>query len=321
MRRSAPAPAGSRRRRAFSWSVMRGIDPASVIGRRLGAGRVIRRLIGVVPAVGVGLLLAAIAAGEAPDKTFRVCADPNNLPFSNEKLEGFENKLAELVAGDLGASPTFTWWPDRRGFIRNTLRAGLCDVVMGVPNGYDLVRWTRPYYRSTYVFVSVRDGEFPVRSWDDPALRRARIGVVAATPPADALVKKGLIRNVVSYRLTIDYTTEHPGEIVDDVAAGKIDVAIVWGPIAGYFAKKQSVRLDVVPVPELPEVGIPFRYEISMGVRRGDVERQSQLDEVLERKGGEIRQLLAEYGVPLVEGPLVRKPDEIRRGVPGERYQ
>src|SRR5436853_6673275 len=168
--------------------------------------------------------------GQTATATFRICADANNLPYSNDKLEGFENKIAALFAKDLGATPTYTWWPDRRGFIRNTLRANLCDVVVGVPNGYDQVRWTRPYYRSTYVFVHTRNGGFRVGSWDDPALRNARIGVVAATPPADALIRKGLIQNLVSYRLTIDYTTEYPGEIVDHVAAGKIDVAIVWGP-------------------------------------------------------------------------------------------
>ncbi len=268
-----------------------------------------------------GAVLAGGASAQGRANQFRVCADPNNLPYSNEQLEGFENKLAELIAKELGARPTYTWWPDRRGFIRNTLRANLCDVVMGVPNGYDQVRWTRPYYRSTYVFVYARSGEFRVRSWDDPVLRKARIGVVAATPPADAMIRKGLIQNVVSYRLTIDLTTEYPGEIVDHVAAGKIDVAAIWGPVAGYFAKKHSVPLEVVPVSEIPGLGVPFSYEISMGVRRGDRERQAQLDEILVRKEPEIRRILEDYGVPLVEGPLARKPDEVKRGVVGERYQ
>ncbi|OLB51342.1 MAG: hypothetical protein AUH99_07625 [Candidatus Rokubacteria bacterium 13_2_20CM_2_70_11] len=176
-------------------------------------------------------------------------------------------------------------------------------------------------YRSTYVFVHARNGGFRVRSWDDPALRNARIGVVAATPPADALIRKGLIQNLVSYRLTIDYTTEYPGEIVDHVAAGKIDVAIVWGPVAGYFAKKQSVPLEVMPVPEIQGLAVPFSYEISMGVRKGDGERQAQLDEILVRLEPEIRKILDDYGVPRVEGPLARKPDPVKRGVVGERYQ
>src|SRR5437867_11806234 len=200
--------------------------------------------------------------GQSARSAFRVCADPNNLPYSNDKLEGFENKIAALFAKDLGTTATYTWWPDRRGFIRNTLRANQCDVVIGVPNGYDQVRWTTPYYRSSYAFVFVKGGKFQVRSWDDDSLRRARIGVIAATPPADALIKKDLMGNVAAYRLTIDYTTEYPGKIVDDVAAGKIDVAIGWGPLAGFFAKKAAVPPEVGVVPP-PEGGpVPVTYEI-----------------------------------------------------------
>ncbi len=277
-------------------------------------------VIAVVLLIGISLP-SGNPWGEARNSQFRVCADPNNLPYSNERLEGFENKIAELIAKELGAFPTYTWWPDRRGFIRNTLRASQCDVVMGVPNGYDQVRWTQPYYRSTYAFVYARDGEFRVRSWDDPVLRKARIGIVAATPPADALVKKGLMGNVAAYRLTIDYTTEHPGQIVDHVAAGKVDVAIVWGPVAGYFARKQSVPLEVVPVPEIQGLEVPFTYEISMGVRKGDRERQAQLEEILRKKQADIRKILEDYGVPVVGGALVRKPDEVKQGVVSDRYQ
>jgi len=170
----------------------------------------VKILAAVALFVALSMLLPADSPAQGSRATLRVCADPNNLPYSNERLEGFENKIVELIAREFGATPVFTWWPDRRGFIRNTLRANQCDVVMGVPNGYDQVRWTQPYYRSTYAFVYARNGDFQVRSWDDPALRRARIGVVAATPPGDAMIKKGLMGNVVSYRLTIDYTTEYP---------------------------------------------------------------------------------------------------------------
>ena len=259
--------------------------------------------------------------GQAASAAFRVCADPNNLPYSNDKLEGFENKIAALFAKDLGTTATYTWWPDRRGFIRNTLRANQCDVVIGVPNGYDQVRWTTPYYRSSYAFVFVKEGKFRVRSWDDERLRHARIGVIAATPPADALIKKDLMGNVAAYRLTIDYTTEYPGKIVDDVAAGKIDLAIVWGPVAGYFAKKAAVPVEVVAVPPLEGVPVPFTYAISMGVRKRDKDRQEQLEALLRKHEIQIRTILVQYGVPLVEGPLVRKPDEEKRGVVGERYQ
>lgn len=286
-----------------------------------------RRIIVLTVVLTFGLALASAARaeqgppGQTATATFRVCADPNNLPYSNDKLEGFENKIASLFAKDLGATPTYTWWPDRRGFIRNTLRANQCDVVIGVPNGYDQVRWTTPYYRSSYAFVFVKDGKFQVRSWDDESLRRARIGVIAATPPADALIKKGLMGNVAAYRLTIDYTTEYPGKIVDDVAAGKIDLAIVWGPLAGYFAKKAAVPLEVVAVPPLEGVPVPFTYEISMGVRKRDNARQEQLEVLLRKHEAQIVNILREYGVPLVDGPLVRRSDEEKRGVVSERYQ
>ncbi len=285
------------------------------------------RAIGLAVVLTLGLSLASAThaqqapAGQAASATFRVCADPNNLPYSNDRLEGFENKIAALFANDLAATPSYTWWPDRRGFIRNTLRANQCDVVIGVPNGYDQVRWTRPYYRSTYAFVFVKDGKFQVRSWDDEPLRHARIGVIAATPPADALIKKNLMGNVAAYRLTIDYTTEYPGKIVDDVAAGKIDLAIVWGPLAGYFAKKAAVPLEVVAVAPLEGVPVPFTYEISMGVRKRDNVRQEQLEALLQKHEAQIVNILKEYGVPLVDGPLVRQPDEQKRGVASERYQ
>src|SRR5438552_18229721 len=244
----------------------------------------VRILTVVALVVGASLLSPVGSQAQGSRATFRVCADPNNLPYSNERLEGFENKIVELIAREFGATPTFTWWPDRRGFIRNTLRANQCDVVMGIPNGYDQVRWTQPYYRSSYAFVFVKGGKFQVRSWDDDSLRRARIGVIAATPPADALIKKDLMGNVAAYRLTIDYTTEYPGKIVDDVAAGKVDVAIVWGPLAGYFAKKAAVPLEVVVVPPLEGVPVPFTYEISMGVRKRDNARQEQLEALLRKQ-------------------------------------
>jgi len=286
-----------------------------------------RTILAVAVVLAFGLSLASatgaqpVPSGQPTNAAFRVCADPNNLPYSNDKFEGFENKIASLLSKDLGATPTYTWWPDRRGFIRNTLRANQCDVVIGVPNGYDQVRWTTPYYRSSYAFVFVKDGKFPVRSWDDEPLRRARIGVIAATPPADALIKKNLMGNVAAYRLTIDYTIEYPGKIVDDVAAGKIDLAIVWGPLAGYFAKKAAVPLEVVVVPPLEGVPVPFAYEISMGVRKRDTARQEQLEALLRKHATQIANILQEYGVPLLDGPLVRRPDEEKRGVVGERYQ
>src|SRR2546425_5701404 len=229
-----------------------------------------KRIIVVAVVLTCALSLASTtraqqAPGQAASAAFRVCADPNNLPYSNDKLEGFENKIAALFAKDLGTTATYTWWPDRRGFIRNTLRANQCDVVIGVPQGYDQVRWTTPYYRSSYAFVFVKEGKFRVRSWDDERLRHARIGVIAATPPADALIKKDLMGNVAAYRLTIDYTTEYPGKIVDDVAAGENDLALVWGPGAGYFAKKGPGPLGGGAAPPPQGVPAPLPPPTSLG--------------------------------------------------------
>ena len=248
-------------------------------------------------------------------KQFRVCADPENFPFSNRQLEGFENKIADLIAKELGASPTYIWWGQRRGFIRNTMKATLkearCDVVIGVPKGYDLVRWTKPYYRSTYVFVYPQSKGFQIKSLDDPILRRLRIGVhllgddYENPPPVHELAKRGLVDNVVGYDTF--YSRENPpSRIIDAVASGEIDVAIVWGPAAGYFAKQQRVPLELVPVPS-GKGDLPFAFDISMGVRQGDEELKTQLEKVLDRKQAEIRKILEDYGVPLMDSKVDRK--------------
>jgi mxaJ protein len=245
-------------------------------------------------------------AGPVPE--LRVCADPNNLPFSNEREEGFENALAGLVAQDLGWRLGYVWWAQRRGFVRNTLRAGLCDVVMGVPAGYDLALTTRPYYRSTYVFVTRRDGGPPIASLDAPALRQARIGIhligddYANPPPAQALARRGIVGNVRGFTIYGDYSRPDPARaLIDAVADGSIDVAIAWGPLAGYFAHRAAVPLDVVPVS--PSVEIPFSmfvFDIAMGVRRGDVALRDRLDGVIVRREREIRHALERWNVPLV---------------------
>ncbi|HKA55323.1 MAG TPA: substrate-binding domain-containing protein [Candidatus Binatia bacterium] len=260
----------------------------------------------------VVLLLAATALcdqAEESHKEFRVCADPNNLPFSNRKQEGFENKIAELLAHEFGGHVTYAWWPQRRGFIRNTLNAGLCDVVMGVPAGYDPVLTTRPYYRSTYVFVYPQSAGYRIASFDDPLLQKLKIGVhligddYANSPPAHALGEKGIVKNVVGYSVFGDYAEDSPpGKIIAAVAAGEVDVAIVWGPIAGYFARKQAVPLTLVPVPaDAGSSSLPFTYSIALGVRRKDAELKAKLDEALSRKATEVGKILQDYGVPLVQ--------------------
>jgi mxaJ protein len=243
---------------------------------------------------------------ERPAGVLRVCADPNNLPFSNERGEGFENKLAELLAEDLHEKLEYTWWAQRRGFFRNTLKAGVCDVVLGVPSSFELAATTAPYYRSTYVFIYRKGRGLSVNSFDDAVLREVKVGVQlvgddgADTPPVHALSARGIIRNVRGYTLYGDYSQPNPpARIVEAVAKGDVDVAVVWGPLAGYFARRGRVPLEVVPVsPQFDLPFLPFVYDISMGVRRGDEELRQRLDSFLERRRPEIERLLDEYGVP-----------------------
>lgn len=240
----------------------------------------------------------------------RVCADPNNLPFSNDRLEGFENKIAALVAREMDTEVQYTWWAQRRGFIRNTLKAGACDLVVGVPSSFELAATTSPYYRSTYVFVSRKDRHLNITSFDDPLLHKIKIGVqligddFANTPPAHALSNRQIIQNVKGYTLYGDYAQANPpARIIDAVVRGEVDVAVAWGPLAGYFARRQKVLLEVVPVsPEIDLPFLPFVYDISMGVRRGDDAFREELEEILARRRSEIEGILDEYGVPRVGG-------------------
>jgi quinoprotein dehydrogenase-associated probable ABC transporter substrate-binding protein len=245
-----------------------------------------------------------------PAGVLRVCADPNNLPFSNQRGEGFENKIAELLAHDLGERVEYTWWAQRRGFFRNTLKAGMCDVVMGVPAGFEMALTTKPYYRSSYVFLSRKDRHLNLNSLDDPLLRKIRIGVqiigddMSNAPPAHALTRRNIIDNVKGFTLYGDYSQPNPpARIVDAVERGDVDLAIVWGPLAGYFAKQSHVPMQVVPVtPQIDQPSLPFVFDISMGVRRGDQELKSQLEQVLEQRRADIDRILEDYKVPRVEG-------------------
>lgn len=255
-------------------------------------------------------VLGTSSASAGETEKFRVCADPENLPFTNRRLQGFENKIADLVAEEFGASPTYIWWGQRRGFIRNTLNATLkearCDVVMGVPKGYDPVLSTKPYYRSTYVFVYPKNKGLQIQSLDDPVLRRLKIGVhllgddYTNPPPVHELGRRGIVDNVVGY--STFYSEENPpSRIIEAVTTGEIDVAIVWGPVAGYFAKKQHVPLELVSVPS-GEGDLPFAFDISMGVRRGEEALRVQLEAALDKNRAEIRKILKDYGVPLMDG-------------------
>ena len=258
----------------------------------------------------VSVLAWAIAARPGA-RLLRVCADPNNMPFTNRAGEGFENKLAELLASEMGAELQYTWWAQRRGFIRNTLKAGSCDAVMGVPTSFELAATTRPYYRSTYVFLTRSDAPFRVASFDDPILKRLRIGVqiigddYANAPPAQALSNRGIVDHVRGYTVYGDYSKPNPpARIVDAVAAGDIDVAVVWGPLGGYFAQHESVPMRVVPVsPQIELPYLPFVFDISMGVRRQDLALRDTLDAILARRRPAVDSILKAYGVPRVDQP------------------
>jgi quinoprotein dehydrogenase-associated probable ABC transporter substrate-binding protein len=230
------------------------------------------------------------------------------MPYSSQREEGFENRIAQLVARELNASVEYTWWPQRIGFIRNTLKAGECDAVLGIPSTVEMALATRPYYRSTYVFVSRKDRAVNVRSFDDAQLRKLRVGVhvigddYAATPPAEALIRSGLARNLVGFSIYGDYSEDTPpARIIDAVESGSIDVAVVWGPLAGYYARRAAAPLDVVPVsPAMDLAFLPMVYDIAIGVRHEDTALRDEIQSILDRRRAEIEKILDEFGVPRV---------------------
>lgn len=252
------------------------------------------------------ILLALSAPTEA--RVLRVCADPNNLPFSNAQEQGFENKIIRIVASELHADVQYVWHAQRRGNVRETLNAGTCDVIPGIASSVDMLATTRPYYRSTYVAV-VRDGPLDrLSEFDDPRLEKLKIGVQLVgddgsnTPPAHALTNRGLVSNIRGYTVYGDYTSPQPqSPIVDAVARGDVDVAFVWGPTAGYFAKNEPVKLSLSAVPIADGPALPMVFDISMGVRRDDVALRRELDAALTKRAADIRAVLTEYGVPLLD--------------------
>jgi mxaJ protein len=269
--------------------------------------------VALVTTILVGFGVAAVGATmklPSDQVPLRVCADPNNLPFSNEKGEGFENELARLVGQELDQPVQYTWCAQRRGFFRSTLKDSLCDVVMGVPSSLEMVRRTKPYYRSSYVFVTRRDRHLGLRSLDDTVLRRLKIGVpmvgddYASTPPAAAMIKRGLANRLVSFSVYGDYGKPNPpAKLIEAVRTRDIDVAIAWGPLAGYFARDGDSSLVITPV--TPQIDLPFlpmTFDIGMGVRQGDSAFAARLDTIIDRRRGTIDSLLARYGVPRLDG-------------------
>jgi mxaJ protein len=253
----------------------------------------------------VTLVMGAAAAEAA---VLRVCADPNNLPFSDQAGRGFENKIIALIARDLDFTVDYTWWAQRRGYVRHTLKADICDIWSGVASGGEMMTSTRPYYRSSYVFVTRADRRLHITSLDDSQLRKRIIGVQMVgsdamnTPPAHALARRGIVQNVRGYMLYGDYRQPHPpSAIIDAVENGNVDVAVVWGPMAGYFAARASTPLTIEPVqPWRDSTDLPMAFDISMGVRRGDHALLQRLNDSLERNHAAVAAILAAYHVPVL---------------------
>jgi quinoprotein dehydrogenase-associated probable ABC transporter substrate-binding protein len=233
---------------------------------------------------------------------FRACADPRDLPLSDEAGEGFENKIADLFARKLGKPVAYTFYPDATGFIRNTLNAYRCDVVLGIAQGDDLVQPTNPYYRTSYAAAYHKDG--PLKGMDslsDPRLKTARIGIVAGTPPATYLAMNGLLGQIKSYRLGVDTRYDSSThDMMDDLEKGEIDVALLWGPFAGYYASKAKNATEVVPLVK-EQGGPPMVYRIVMGVRHSDQNWKRALNKLISENQDEIQAILRSYGVPLVD--------------------
>jgi mxaJ protein len=258
------------------------------------------------------ITFASRAMSFAQAGTLRVCADPNNMPFSNSNGEGFENKLSQIIAQDLGDNVEYTWWAQRRGYVRNTVKAGNCDVWLGVVTDIERLDTTRPYYRSTYVFVSRTDRHLDIKSIDDPRLRTLTIGVQMVgddamnTPPAHALARRGIVTNVRGYMLYGDYSRPDPQRaVIDAVENGGLDVAIVWGPIAGFFAATERHPLTLTPVEPTMDAGIwPMQFDISTGVRHGNSKLKDLIEQVLEHRHQAIISLLQEYNVPILPSEI-----------------
>ena len=235
-------------------------------------------------------------------KVLRVCADPRNLPFSNEAGEGFENKIAALLARKLGKTLAYEYYPGATGFVRNTLNAHRCDVIMGMPQGDDIVQGTNPYYRTSYALVSKEGGGLEaIDSLEDPRLQGKRIGIIAGTPPATNLAVNGLLENVKSYPLVVDTRFDAPAALMfGDLEGGRIDAALLWGPIAGYLAMHAKIPMKVTPL--VKEASGPrMIYRIGMGLRHSDQDWKRLLNKLIAENEAEIVKILASYGVPLLD--------------------
>jgi len=242
---------------------------------------------------------------------FKVCADPDNMPYSNTKQEGFEDKIAALIAQDLGKKLSFAYAYYRQGFLRNTLNANRCDVIMSTTSDNDSMLTSKPYYRSGHVFVYRKDSGYNITDWDSPDLRKGVIGIIGESPATRPLADHDLMGNARPYRMQRDLNLP-PSFLIDDLVKGDIDIAIAWGPIAGYYAKQAKIPLVVVPIPEYEDTNAKGKenWNISLGVRKRDKERLAAIQEVLDRRQADILKILDDYGIPhtpVVDGDRVGK--------------
>ncbi|RCV86123.1 quinoprotein dehydrogenase-associated putative ABC transporter substrate-binding protein [Billgrantia montanilacus] len=272
-----------------------------------------RRAICLLLLWGVLVLAIGTAIANPPERqereALRVCMDGNNMPFSNEAGDGFENRIAELMAEDMDVPLAYVWAPQVMGFVRNTLELRVCDVMIGAVAGYEFVQNTNEYYRSVYALVVPADSGVEATSLEDPSLQGLRLGVVAETPPMVALRRTGAV--VVGYPLMVDTRVRAPvRDAVEDVAAGTTDGAVLWGPLAGYYASRQEPPLRVLPLVD-DTSGARLDYRITMGIRRGEPHWKDWINDFIDRHQEEIHAILSEYGVPLLDrrGQLI-VPDE-----------
>jgi mxaJ protein len=260
-------------------------------------------LLGILTA-GISAFAEAQRPSPAQPGILRVCNDPDNMPFSNQKEEGFENKIARLIASDWKAKLEYVWYPTRRGYFR-ILNGMYCDLIIQAPGGLDMAGTTTPYYRSGYVFLTRQNGKLAdIESLADPRLKKARIGVTLLPsdeqlPPTMALSHYGVVGNLQGYHGWYN-DDDRPEDIVNAVANDSVDVAIVWGPLAGYFARRSKVPLKITPLGERDSLAdVPFRYDIAMAVRRRDKELRDSLEKTLKVRATEIQAILKEYGIPM----------------------
>ena len=266
----------------------------------------------VFPTLCLGLalsLLIASAQGDPGDTDregrntayLTVCGDPNNLPFSNDNMEGFENRIAQIIADALDRPLYYRWWPQSVGFVRNTLQMRLCDLVMGITSVNEMVQNSNPYYRSVYSLVQRADDTPRIDGLSDPALHAMRIGVVAGTPPATLITRYGLMGQTRPYLRTVDTRHYTPAtQAVRDVAAGEIDVAVIWGPIAGYAAAQQNPPLLVQPLPATVD-GVVLAFNVSMGLRHRERHWKHELNDLIHQLEPQFQQVLLDYRVPLLD--------------------